>query len=341
VQSNDRILITGATGFIGGRLLEILAPLKNRIRIVTSNFTHCARVSRYDVELVRADLLDHEAIASAAKDCDIIFHCAYRFGGTLEEKCAANVDGTRALAKAALQHGARRFVHLSSVATYGLCDDGPITENRKPCRIEDTYSRVKRAIDEMLLDLHAQHGLPVIILQPTIVYGPYGQTWTIKLLDQLRSSLVALPKEGAGICNAVYIDDVVNAAIGSANCTGVLGEKFLISGPAPITWRMFYNAYEQMLGKNSLVFLNDAEIRNMEHSLEETANNGKELSIPDEATLSLYSSSAIVRTDKARRQLGFEPAFDLDRGMALTREWAVWANLLNQALTFDCGQKIQ
>jgi len=328
--SKARILITGATGFIGGRLLERLAVLNSDIRVVTSNFSNCARVSRYDVEIVKADLLDQKAMANVAKGCDVIFHCAYRFGGSSKEKHEANVGGTSALASGALKNGVRCFVHFSSVAAYGSWSDGAITEDREPCRIEDTYSEVKLSIEQMLLEVNRKHGLPVVILQPSIVYGPFGKTWTVDILRQLRSQLVVLPREGSGICNAVYVDDVVNAAIKSVDCADAIGERFLLSGAESTTWKNFYNAYEQMLGGYAPKPPDDADLKKIKHlGTFPHISDGRERFIPDETTLALYSSNAAVRIDKARRYLGFEPAFDLIRGMALTRAWASWANLLN------------
>ncbi len=387
MDRNDRVLITGATGFIGGRLVEILAARGVRIRVATSDFRNCARVARFPVELVKANLLDHAALAKAAAGCDVIFHFAYRFGGTVQEQLRVNLHGTLALAEAFLKTGGRRFVHISSVSAYGAPYDGDLREDTPPQPTSDAYSKTKLKTELLLRDLHRSRGLPVAIIQPTIVYGPYGSTWTTRLLEQVRSSRIVLPAHGAGLCNAVYVDDVVAASMLAVESDAAVGEAFLISGASPTTWREFYGAYEKMLGKQAMLDLDDKQVR-IEERLQRKRNSlyGKLrrelarrpgtrqylLSLPpqswlvaatqwlpgsaqaalkgyyrslwqqqiqsgsslplhltDAGTRALYSARTRVRVDKARNQLGYKPAFDLDHGMALTGEWARWANLVS------------
>jgi nucleoside-diphosphate-sugar epimerase len=128
-----------------------------------------------------------------------------------------------------------------------------------------------------------------------------------------------------------------------------VGEAFLISGSSPTTWREFYSAYERMVGKQAILDLDDQQISD-EEEFERRSNSiyarlrrklarslwkhvppkfGLPLYLPDPGTRALYAARTIVRIDKARNKLGYRPAFDLDHGMALTREWAQRANLLS------------
>jgi nucleoside-diphosphate-sugar epimerase len=366
MDRNDLMLVTGASGFIGGRLVELLSERGLRVRAAVSNAGNLARISQLNAETVRADLTDHAALSQAVAGCNVVFHVAYRFGGTARQQ-KINLDGTRILAEAFLKQGGRRFVHVSSMSAYGDPYDGVLTEQTLQRPTREPYSATKQNIERLLLDMHRTRGLPATILQPAIVYGPYGSIWTTPLLEQVRSMRVVLPKGGLGLCNAVYVDDVVNALLLTADCDAAVGETFLISGASPVTWREFYRAYETMVGRTAVIDLDEAQLRLAEGRLGRLRHSaplgwllagvrrllpgtikaalkrgfrllqqprvdasGAEppLVIPDGLLHALYASKTHIRIDKARTKLGYSPAFDLDEGMARTAEWARSANLI-------------
>lgn len=384
MDRGDRVLVTGATGFIGGRLVEVLAEKGVRIRVATSNFQNCARVARYPVEFVKSDLRNHASLANAVAGCNVVFHCAYRFGGNSRVQEQVNLDGTRILAEALLKSGGRRFVHISSVTAYGDLTDGEITEETAQRASAEPYANTKRKIEQVLLQLHRSRGLPVAILQPTIVYGPYGSFFTTRILEEIRSGRPVIP--AGGFCNAVYVDDVVSAAILAAERDAAVGEKFIISGSSPTTWRSFYGEYEKMLGKKAVIELDDTKMRievRRQRKNQSFISRGRRalakrpslrrrllrlppqqwllaglqrfpgsvrafihrryeslwdfapddanrpLFLPTEFERALYSARTTAKISKAREVLGYNPAFDLDAGMARTAAWARWANLLS------------
>lgn len=364
MDREDRILVTGGTGFIGGRLVEVLANRGFQVRVTTSDFQHGERVAHLPVELVKANLNDHDALARALIDCKIVFHAAYQFEGDPQEQRRVNLDGTKALAEAFLKNGGRRFVHFSSITAYGE-RDGEITEE-SPQQPSSDYGDVKQSIERMLRELHHARALPVTIVQPTIVYGPYGYAFTIRPLEELRRTRVALP--AGGLCNAVYVDDVVVAAVLAAEHDAAVGETFIISGTHPVSWRQFYGAYEKILGRDAVVELDDEHLELEERRqrrshlaqrllryvamspgfppssegtttrrwgtaisnvLSEKSEGDRFLFVHHGFWRALYAAKSHARIDKARRKLGYEPAYDLDKGMQLTAEWAQGANLLS------------
>jgi nucleoside-diphosphate-sugar epimerase len=257
MDQSDTILVTGGTGFIGGRIVEALCRHGLRVRVASSNLQRCARVARFPVELVRADLNDHTSLINAVAGCTVVFHAGYRFGGSPRDERRINFDGTLVLAEAFLRGNGRRFVQISSIESYGDQAEIDVTE-QTPAKPRGAYGRIKLDIEQALLELHRTRGLGVSILQPTIVYGPDGEFFTIRPLEELRQSQVALP--AGGKCNAVYVDDVVSAALLAADRQAAIGEAFIISGPEPTTWSDFYGAYIRMLGRGAVLELNQTQM---------------------------------------------------------------------------------
>ena len=133
------------------------------------------------------------------------------------------------------------MVHVSSFVVYDLPAEGELTEETIGTTARSGYHHVKRELETELLNAVRRDGVPATIVQPTIVYGPFSRPWTIDPADMLISGTVVLPDQGEGICNAVYVDDVVNAMILAAKSPKAVGRRFLVSGE-PVTWAQFYEA---------------------------------------------------------------------------------------------------
>jgi len=391
--SGKQVLVTGGTGFIGGRLVEkLVLECEAQVRVLVRSFTTTSRIARFPLEMIQGDVADTEAVRRAADGCEVIFHCVYGNKGTARQRRAATVGGTEAVAKAALATGASRMVHVSTISVYGRTPDGDLDETAPRRRSGDFYADTKLKAERLVFNYYRKYGLPVVVIQPTIVYGPFAAVWTVEPLQQLRTGRIVLVNGGDGLCNAVYVDDVVQAMILAATQQNVVGKAFLVSGEAPVTWRDFYCAYERMLGVSGTVSMSAAEakayareqrkarsILNQALNIlrEEPAVRERVLRSPEVATLVkfvqsllpeqtwqslkrrimgrggtgqppvategekpihsldsslvwFYGSKTRVRIDKAKRILGYQPAFDLESGVRLTEQWARWANLLNE-----------
>jgi len=256
-----RVLVTGATGFIGGRLVERLVVQEGaRVRALVRSFGTAARIGRFPIEMAHGDLLDHDAVDRAMIGCDVAFHCAYGNAGEDDSRKAVNVKGTEHLLEAAVRHGVRRVVHVSTFSVYGDPSTGDVTETSPRRYTGNAYGDSKIDAEKLALGYVAK-GLSVAVVQPTVVYGPLAQTWTVKPLQQLSSGGVILVDDGRGVCNAVYIDDVIEVMIRAAQSPAAHGQAFLASGTGPLTWREYYNRYELMLGRAATIPMTADEAR--------------------------------------------------------------------------------
>jgi nucleoside-diphosphate-sugar epimerase len=383
------VLVTGGTGFIGSRLVEkLVIEQRARVRMIVRNFTKAVRASRLPVEMIAGDINDRNLVQRAASGCESVFHCAYDFAGSRNEQLRTGKTGTENVCEAVLSERVGRLVHVSTFVVYSPMSSGTLTEESTWGKAPNSYVRVKREAEKLVLAQHRERGLPVVVVQPTLVYGPHSPHWTLGLARQLKTGLVPLIDGGNGFCNAVYVDDVADSLILAATRPNVDGQVFLISAEEPVTWKAFYAALEAALEVQGTVNmpleriheeiaksrkqpnvlarmlqaarhpevypqlislpvarhllqalrrgLSDEQWNALKANLLRTDEapaftpdrvETKPLCLPDDSLLALYLTKTHVSISKARERLGYEPKFDLERGMGLTARFLQWANV--------------
>lgn len=259
--AGKRVLILGGAGFVGSRIVEALAQRSTaRVRVLVRDFSRIAGIARYPVEIVRGDVGDAGALRQAMQGCDYVINCTYGKGARHEQR-RVNVDAVRSVIRVAHECGVRQVVHTSTMMVYGVAGDGVLHEGvRSRAPRSDAYGYTKWQGEEVAAAEGRRLGLPVVVIQPTAVYGPGAPSWTLLPLDGMKSGRIVLVNGGVGISNAVYVDDVVTALLRAALEPRAAGERLLISGPDVVAWRDFYGAYDALLGGGRTVCMDVDEI---------------------------------------------------------------------------------
>lgn len=349
------ILVTGATGFIGGRLAERLAfESQAEVRLLVHDWRHAVWVSRLHAQLMEGDVTRPDSLAKAIHGCEVVFHCA-GVGGSPETCQRINRDGTRHVLEAALAANVRRVVYLSSVAVHGPNPPENADESAPLVRTGNAYGDSKIDAEETISSFAKGHALGVVILRPTFVWGPRSQYFSIAPVRQILAGTWRLVDQGLGTCHAVYVDNLVDAMLLAGVSPDVDGAAFLIADDPPCSWADFFLAYAAMVGVRSVpsisaTGLKDRAARRLNRALGRfhdflgdhlpgfeparlscratrlLLRRGRRVlfgSAPDfsEWDLSKYARRGTLNINKAREQLGYIPRISRSEGMRLTEAW--------------------
>jgi nucleoside-diphosphate-sugar epimerase len=259
IDPDDPILITGANGFIGSRVVAALlqsgfSNLRCFVR-PSSNLTNLnavlATASAARADVLRGNLLSREDCAGAAHDVAVIFHLAAGIEKTFPGSFMNSVVTTRNLLDAAVTAGSlRRFVNVSSLAVYsnwniaggGLLDESCELESQPVERAEAyTYAKLKQ--DQLVVEYARKYGLPYVILRPGAVYGPGTRHLTARVGIDTFGLFFHLG--GSNQVPLTYVDNCAQAIVLAGIKPGVDGEVFNVVDDDPPTSRNFLRMYKK------------------------------------------------------------------------------------------------
>ncbi|HEY4820796.1 MAG TPA: hopanoid-associated sugar epimerase [Xanthobacteraceae bacterium] len=235
MTSGDKVLVTGASGFVGSAVAAKLVERGFSVRALvraTSPRTHLAGL---DLEYVQGDLRDAETIRPAMAGVRYLFHVAadYRlWARDRNEIVINNVTGTRVMMEEALHAGVERIVYTSSVATLAVQRDGTSVDETVPLeelKAIGAYKRSKVAAERLVERMIAQQGLPAVIVNPSTPIGPRDVKPTPTgriIVEAARGRMPAFVDTGL---NLVHVDDVAQGHLAALD-RGKIGERYILGG---------------------------------------------------------------------------------------------------------------
>jgi dihydroflavonol-4-reductase len=251
-----RVFLTGGTGFIGGEVARRLRARGDNVRALVRSPDKATSLAAIGCDLIAGDLSTEEPLLGGMKGCDAVIHVAaiYEIGVSKKRHPAmweTNVEGTANVLNAARDTGVPKIVYVSTVAAFGNTNGVVVDETYK--HPEDSYTseyeRTKVMAHKVARDLIAKAKLPVVIVQPGVVYGPGDHSDTGAMIDRFLAGklpMIAYPELGI---NAVHRDDVADGILLALD-KGTPGQSYVLGGEVT-TMRDFIGALAKASGKKA------------------------------------------------------------------------------------------
>jgi dihydroflavonol-4-reductase len=311
---NKKVLVTGASGFVGSVVARLLIDRGYEVRTLVRSTSSLDNLKGLNAEIVFGDLRDVNSLEIALKDCEYLFHVAadYRLWSlNPQELYDNNVTGTKNIMRAALKADVKKIVYTSSVATLGLhSDSSPSNENTKVSfndMIGD-YKKSKYLAEEVVKKMTIEEGLPATIVNPSTPVGPgdIKPTPTGKLiLDAAAGKIPAFVDTGL---NWVHVDDVAMGHLLALE-KGKLGERYIL-GNENFSMKVLLEKIASITGKPApKIQLPHNLVLPIAYVVEWWANISKSKNEPM-ATVSgvkLSKKKMYFSVDKAKTELGYNP----------------------------------
>lgn len=315
-----QVLVTGASGFVGGAAVERLLADGAVVRGMVRSLQKGERIKALGAELALGDLTDAGSLRQAVSGCSHVFSVGAAMRGPLDVQMAVNVTGIEALVDICHESGVSRVVHVSSIATYGYRAPDIVTEATALRPSNEYYGQTKALGEQRLMSRAAELDLPASVVRPGMIYGPRSGFWTGKMFDLMKYPIAVLPG-GDNLCPAIYIDDLVDLLVLCAEHPSAAGEVFNGTMDPPPTWSEFLGAYARMTGRGLIVPVPHVLLRAAAGVAEAVMRLRGTPSPLRDMVDGVLGRKRVYSMDKAADLLGWSPRTTLAEGMANAEVW--------------------
>ncbi len=320
-----KILITGATGLLGGHLIKEVQQRGEQLRALVLPVEDAEKLVAQGVEVVRGDITEAETLGPAVKDIDLVFHLAGMMGvwRPLADYHRVNVTGSENLYRAALAAGVRRYVHTSSHTVYGLGHGRYMTE-LDPLRPDpDPYSLTKAEADRLIRRLMLTGDMETVIVRPGTFFGPGDHLHFGRMAQKMKTGKGVVIGSGYNALPFCYVTDVVQGFLLAGYHEQAPGNVYNISNDCPLTQLEMFNAIADAVGGvrptlhlpylpiyyGSIVA--EKAVARLTHTQPIVTQLGA----------MMFGTDNRHSIEKARKELGYEPKVDLREGIKLAAAW--------------------
>ena len=319
-----RILVTGATGFLGSALVATLVKQQQSVRILARDVAKARAQFGGAVTIVSGDITDRQAVQQAVDGAICVYHLVgrlYHPSVPVELYHKTHVEGTRILLAACQeQTQLKRFVHCSTTGIFGVTGKTPVAEDA-PVAPTNPYEATKLAAELLALKAYREQRLPVSIVRPGLVYGP-GDLHLLGFFASIKKGLFRVIAGGNALLHPIYIDDMTTAFLLAAQRSEAIGRSYNIAGERPVTIRELATVIAHALGKQLPGGSIPLWLANLASDIFHLVPGLQGERAPlTRSRVKFLTHSRAYDCCRAQKELGFQPQIDLATGMRLTADW--------------------
>jgi nucleoside-diphosphate-sugar epimerase len=311
-----KVLITGANGFIGNKLMAHYQA--QGIPVVGVD------LSGNGEDIFQGDIGQPETISQLLQDCDVVVHTAALVSNSIADAdmWRVNVLATRNLIAAAEKHKVRRFVQISSIVAYGNSAEGELDEEQPVHADGGSYVLTKLASEHAVLAATANSPMELVIIRPGDVYGPGSRPWVILPIEAINKGQFMLPAKGQGFFRPIFISDLIRGIALAVSTKEAAGEIFNLSCEGYMTTAEFFSHHYQWMNKRGPLKVSTGLAMfaaSVATKLAQMTGGVNEASI---ATIAQLCTKSWFSIAKAERVLGWKPEVSFEDGMQQSKQWA-------------------
>lgn len=319
-----RILVTGATGFLGSHIAEQLARDGHAVRVLLRHTSDRSFLRGLECEEALGDITQPETLPAAVVGVEAVVHAAGLVKArSAQEFEAVNAQGTANLLSAlASADRLRRFVYISSLAAHGPSEDGRPRPLAAPPQPVTAYGRSKLRAEEFVRSW-AGDGRSAAIIRPPVIYGPRDRE-LLPFFRLTRRRLAPLLGDGTNVISLVYVEDGARAAaLAAVAADEAPSATYTVDDGAVYTWRELLGAVEQAVGRKALPIPSPVWAFTAAALVSETYGRlrGKAVTFSRDKVREMRQRYWVCSHEEIRQDLGWKPQVGLSEGTALTAAW--------------------
>ena len=253
IRHSEKVLVTGGTGFLGKRLVEMLAEEGYRVRVLARKLSRVENVLQAGAEIYWGDVADSVSLERAIDSVDIVVHAAAGTSGNEKDCATGTLLGTGNILDLCKKHRIKKLVYISSCSVYGVADyrrDQLVREEDALERFPEKrghYSASKQEAERYVLQAMKEGGLSVVVLRPGTIYGPGGDTFTPMMGFAMGQKLFVVIGNGKFVLPFVYVDNLAGAIIRSIQNDRAISKVFNVVDIKRVTKREYVNEFIKSL----------------------------------------------------------------------------------------------